>query len=327
MLLLLGGAALGSAVLLAAVGAGGLRMLRASRDWRSSAQIDLRTEQSRTRLEGAAASAPARHQGFDSYLVIGSDARAAVGGSRADVLMLVLLPRQRGTAPVVVSFPRDLYVRNPCAHGMTRVNAGLNGCGAEATGPQLLSVMLEDFTGIRVDHFAQFDFAGFQQVIDAVGGIDICVPQPVREPGLLQLPAGCTRAGGAVALSWVRSRHTQVLAGGRWRPMPGVSDLARNRRQQDVLLALLGRLGSFHSLASFDTVVRRTAGAVRVDRDLPLSRVIATAWRLRGTDPATVRRVEIPVRGTVTAQGADVLLPTKPFAQVLGPVYPEAVRG
>ena len=83
--------------------------------------------------------------------------------SRADVIVLLLLPAD-GSDPVMVSIPRDLYLPNPCTGGYTRVNATLNGCGEAATGPELLSVAVEDFTGVQIDHFAVFDFEGFQAI-------------------------------------------------------------------------------------------------------------------------------------------------------------------
>ncbi|HDH03535.1 MAG TPA: LytR family transcriptional regulator, partial [Actinobacteria bacterium] len=96
---------------------------------------------------------------YDSYLLIGSD----LSESLADVIIYVLLPRD-GSDPILTSLPRDLYLPNPCTRQNSRLNAALNGCGEFANGPELLGLMVEDYTGIPVDHFAIVNFEGFADV-------------------------------------------------------------------------------------------------------------------------------------------------------------------
>ena len=191
---------------------------------------------------------------YDTYLIVGSDE----GDHRADVILLVLVPHD-GSAPLMVSLPRDLYLPNRCTGGLTRLNANFNGCGAEINGATQLAGAVEDFTGLQVDHFALFTFDGFETIIDALGGTEICVDHPVREAGKLDLPAGCTQATGAQALGWMRSRFTQEYVDGRWRTMPGVDDLARNQRQQELILSMGGRLADFR-LTPAAPPLRRLAG-------------------------------------------------------------------
>jgi LCP family protein required for cell wall assembly len=264
---------------------------------------------------------------LQSFLVIGSDQRPQLGtSSRADVILLVILPAD-GADPVMVSIPRDLYLPNPCTGGLTRVNANLNGCGSAATGPELLTVAVEDFTGVQVDHFVLFDFEGFKAIIDRVGGVEICVENPVRDSKTdpdLDLPAGCTVADGPMTLSWVRSRHTRELVDGIWRSMANVSDLTRNERQQELLLEALGRLKSFRSMAEFGAVIEDLAGTFTIDEGLSLGRTVSLTWGLRGIDPASIRRPTIPVTYYLTPGGAEVLLPQASFAEVLESAYPGA---
>ena len=92
---------------------------------------------------------------YRSFLLIGSDEAAGI----ADVILLTVLPTD-GSEPFIVSLPRDLYVPNRCTNDYTRINATLHGCG-DINGPTALSLAVEDFTGIAVDHFALFDFDGF----------------------------------------------------------------------------------------------------------------------------------------------------------------------
>ena len=260
---------------------------------------------------------------FDAFLIIGSDARENLGGSRADVIILALLPKE-GSSPILVSLPRDLYLPNPCHRSPTRINAALNGCGDLANGPELLALMIDEYTGIEPDHFALFDFENFVRVIDAVGGVTVCVENPVRENmdlGFLELPEGCSVVNGTQALLWMRSRHTEEFVDGRWRTMPGVNDLARTERQQKLLIEMLVKLGSFRDLGSLVDVVGSLADAVTIDEGITLGQVVGLAWDMRGLNPLTIGRVRPPVVFHTTAGGASVLLPTQPFSEVLAEVY------
>jgi LCP family protein required for cell wall assembly len=266
-------------------------------------------------------------EGLRSYLVIGSDQRAETGASRrADVILLVMIPEQAD--PIFVSIPRDLYLPNPCTSGLDRINATLNGCGDFANGPELLAVTVENFTGVTVDHFAVFDFDGFKKIVDRVGGVEICVDTPVRDlrvqPNPLHLDAGCTIADGETALSWVRSRKTQELADGSWRTVPGVNDLTRNQRQQDLLVQALRRLKGFSSVGEFAGLVEDVSDAFVIDEGLPLSRAVDIAWGLRSIDPGGIVRIEIPVSNYITPGGAYVLIPEASFEETLTAVYPDA---
>ncbi|MBM3694979.1 MAG: LytR family transcriptional regulator [Actinobacteria bacterium] len=263
---------------------------------------------------------------LQSFLIIGSDYRPERGAStRADVILLFLRPAD-GSDPVLVSLPRDLYLPNPCTPGSyTRINAALNGCGAAVTGPELLAIAVEDFTGVQIDHFAVFDFEGFKAVIDRVGGVRICVDRPVRDTkSELALPAGCTMGDGATTLAWVRSRKTWEQVDGVWRPMPGVNDLTRNQRQQELLLEALRRLKSFRSITELSALVEDLADAFAIDAGLSLRDAVDVAWDMRSVAVDDIKRPSIPVADYVTAGGAYVLLPRASFAEVLESAYPGA---
>ena len=152
----------------------------------------------------AVTATPSESGTYDTYMVVGSD----IGDYRADVIILVMLPSD-DTNPLMVSLPRDLYLPNRCAEEYTRLNANFNGCGDDINGATLLSGAVEDFTGVEVDHFALFTFDGFEEIIDEVGGVEICVDYAVRDrKAFLNLPAGlhpshgCPSTGmGAVSLN------------------------------------------------------------------------------------------------------------------------------
>lgn len=264
---------------------------------------------------------PTAEGDIQSLLIIGADR----SGLLADVMILTLLVE--GRDPVMVSLPRDLYLPNRCTQSFDRLNANLAGCttaGAEINGPTMLALAVEDFTGVPVDHFALFNFDGFSQIIDEVGGVEICVERPVRDrKSDLNLPAGCTLATGDQALSWVRSRHTQELVGSSWRTVPGVSDLTRNERQQEVILSMFAKLRDFESPAEFSAAVEGMTSAFTLDEGLGIAEAIGLAWSLRDLDPGSVERIVIPVENYVAPGGAQVLLPTVAFHELLASVFPE----
>jgi anionic cell wall polymer biosynthesis LytR-Cps2A-Psr (LCP) family protein len=172
-----------------------------------------------------------------------------------------------------------------------------------------------------------FDFEGFKQVIDRVGGVEICVEREVRDPNTeppLSLPAGCSLADGGQTLAWVRSRKTQELVDGVWSTMPGVNDLTRNERQQQLLLEALQRLKGFRSVTEFADLVEDLSGAFAIDETLSITDAIGIAWDMRDLNPNDIARPTIPVAHYVTEAGAYVLLPQASFADVLLEVYPGA---
>lgn len=261
---------------------------------------------------------PAAEGDFLAMLLVGTD----LSGSLADVITLVVIPSTEDDA-VMVSIPRDLYVTNRCTGSFAKINSNLAGCG-DIEGETMLALAVEDYTGIHVDHMALFTFEGFEEIIDAVGGIEICVEYDVRDSkSHLDLPAGCTLATGEQALSWVRSRRTQELVNGSWRTMSNVSDLTRNERQQDVILDMLSKLGDFSSVDDLTRTAQSLIGAFSLDDDLGLTDAINLAWSLKDVDPITVQTLKIPVADERTDSGAAVLVATQPFDQILAEVYPD----
>ena len=259
--------------------------------------------------------------GYQTFMIVGSDE----DGIRADVIILALLPHD-GAAPVMISLPRDLYVPNRCTQNFSRINANFNGCG-ELSGATTLAGAVQDFTGLRVDHFALFTFNGFAAVIDAIGGQEICLDHPVRDADRLALPAGCTVADGAQTLEWVRSRTTQEFVDGRWQRISNVSDLTRNERQQDLLISTFARAASFESPQQMLSIVESVGHAFTLDDQISLGQAVDLAWNNRTLNPATIIRLKLPVTDHVTSGGAQVLLPTRPFQEVLDEGIAAADRG
>jgi LCP family protein required for cell wall assembly len=249
---------------------------------------------------------------FESYLLVGTDA----SGFLADTIILALQPSSGGN-PIMVSLPRDLYLWNICKNNFTRLNAGLGGCKGSASGMEMLAIMVEDYTGIPIDHVAKVSFSGFASVVNAIGGTTICVDYPTRDiKAQLDIPAGCQWANGATTLAWVRSRHTEQLRGEEWVQVAG-SDYARQKRQQDVLFQLAGRAANFSSPASLSSKVSAISSAIRLDSSWSLGSAVSVAWKYRGISKNSVSRFSISAEGYRTPHGAAVLLPTESFVSSL----------
>ncbi len=235
---------------------------------------------------------PAPNESFNTLLLIGGDAASGNG----DVILYLVQPTN-GAEPFMMSFPRDLWIDNPCTGGSSRINVLARGCSSkDINGGTLLSIKVSDLTGIDVDHFALFGFDGFEQVIDAVGGIELCFEYAVRDlDSELDLPAGCSNVGGEQALAWVRSRHTQENRDGGWYRMPGASDLLRNQHQQEVILKLIAKLKRFESPQQLASVVESVSNAFTLSDTLSLQEALGLAWSFRDTNLDSIQRLEIPV--------------------------------
>lgn len=261
--------------------------------------------------------------GLHAFLLVGSDSRDELAdtegfgefeGNRADVVMVLLKDEGRTG---LLSLPRDLIVEDPCRGGENRLSEMLEGCES-MNGPTLLTVVVEDVIGEPIEHFALIDLAGFQAAVDAVGGYEICVENPVRDQrAKLQLPAGCTMASGEQTLAWMRSRHTQELTDDGWQTMEGVNDLVRNERQRAFLMDMMGRIADVTSPQDMAQAAQSVAGYVTVDSELSLMDAVSIAWTLRGLGSERVTEIPVPVYDDTTSGGASVLRPQTPVDEIV----------
>jgi LCP family protein required for cell wall assembly len=162
----------------------------------------------------------------------GSDAQ--VGGARSDVTMLLHLDPVHGAT--ILSIPRDLFVPMPphsVVGSVGKIDATLN------NSPEQLIEAITNDLGIPIDHYVSINFDGFQNVVNALGGIDMSFPAPLRDTysGLNITTTGCQFLNGTEALELVRARHLQYEQGGRWYDDPE-SDLSRIRRDHEFLTVL-----------------------------------------------------------------------------------------
>ena len=249
---------------------------------------------------------------FDTVLLMGADA----SGYLADAILFALFP-ENGSAPALVSIPRDLYLYNFCSEDFRRVNANLGGCTGFANGPELLALAIEDFTGIAVDHFAKVDFDGFVELVDGLGGIEICFDYPTYdEKAHLDITEpGCRMADGATALAYARSRNARQLVDGEWQ-RAWSSDFSRQAHQQELLLTLAGQL-RLNSPADLLSTMDSLSHTLRLDQGWSIAQAVDWAARYRDLDPSSVSRLTIPVADYTASSGAQVLVPTTSFDEVL----------
>ena len=269
-------------------------------------------------------------ENFTTYLIIGSDKRTTnssasrgyIDGQRADVIILGII-NEENLDQYLLSIPRDLLVKNSCTQSIERINSTFskNDCGNSA---ENLAANIQILTGLTVNHFASFDFEGFEKIIDSFNGIEICVDKTQREGFSFELQEGCQTVEGSTALNWVVSRNTELLVGEKlidkngndvseWELMEGVSDLSRNDRQQYIILQLLNEIKNFKSLGELTNLISTLEDAFVIDENLSLNNAINILWNFRDTNLSDINKLSIPVDPYELDDGRQVLIITENF--------------
>lgn len=261
--------------------------------------------------------APRSRQDPVNFLLIGSDSRENLpddfegkfgdfGGQRADVIMLVQLVPEQGTARIL-SIPRDLRVEIP-AHGTQKINA------AYAFGGGALTVeTVRAATGIPIHHYVEIDFFGFASMVDALGGVVLDFPFPARDlKSGLEVQAGRQRLAGPMALAYARSRSYQELQDGRWVSVDA-NDIGRSRRQQQLILAILVEAKDPSTIAEAGDLIEALGGFVIVDAALDQKTMIDLVWAMRSLGASRIESVTLPTV-TQTIGGISYQLRDEPAA-------------
>ncbi|MEV5150736.1 LCP family protein [Streptomyces werraensis] len=238
-----------------------------------------------------------------NILVLGSDSRSGdnaelktgkIAGARSDTALVMHIPEGRKEA-VAVSIPRDTLVTRPACSKQD----GSDVPAAERVmfnsiysqvGPACVVKTVEQMSGIRMDHYMEIDFAGFKDLVDAIGGVTVTVDQDIRDTSSgLDLTAGTHKLDGTEALAFVRTRH-------------GVgdgSDLGRIGLQQQFMLALLSeikRQDLFGSPTKTYTIADQLTSALTTDSELAsLTKLAEFGRSLNGVDPSTMDTIMLPV--------------------------------
>jgi polyisoprenyl-teichoic acid--peptidoglycan teichoic acid transferase len=232
-----------------------------------------------------------------TFLLIGSDSRANVGGlsgdfgnfagERADVAILLQVHPGENRLQML-SLPRDLKVQ---WDGSTeKLNATFAIGGAAG-----IIEAVQARTGIPVHHYIQVDFAGFAGIVDAVGGVRMTFPFPARDiKSGFAVEAGTRLLGGEQALALARSRTYQELRAGGWILIDG-GDIGRTARQQDLLLALVTQIDRPSTVAGYGELLDALGEFVIIDNALDADDIIQIAWEMRSVAVEDLDSVTLPV--------------------------------
>jgi len=270
----------------------------------------------RGRLTRIDVALPGSKPGGTTYLIVGTDSRvgvprdqqAVVGsvqGERAD-LVLILRVFRDGSPPMLLSVPRDLLVLEN-DRGLHRLTL------TWLSGPQTTVDSLCESLGIGADHLVKLDLAGFNSVVEAVGGVDVHLPAPIHDEVLnFDLPAGTVHLDGAMAMSYVRARHLETFNGVDWVPVP--NDRAEQARDVLIAVARKAKPSVTHPLEAH-RLVWALSGALAVDRGTGLRDL----WRLADALRAVETSVDDALPATIDDSGPI------PYAE-LTPGAAEALR-
>lgn len=229
-----------------------------------------------------------------NYLLLGSDSRATLteeeqqawgtqedigGEARADTVMLVHTDPGLQKA-IILSFPRDLWVQIP-GLGWGKINSAFEG-GVKGGGPSQMAQTVANLTGLRIDHFLYVDLAGFQDIVDTLGGVEMCPPAYLADPATgritdpltsLDIEPGCQRFDGATALGFVRSRHLRC---------DFIPDFSRIGRQQQFLRAVINQMVAPQQIAKAPALVQPVLENMRRDKGLRPAELVYLVGQLRG---------------------------------------------
>jgi len=255
--------------------------------------------------QGAAPKGQQAHS--ENFLLVGSDTRMGVGkgfgnskvisGARADTTILAHLPAHG--RPTLVSFPRDSYVEIPAyrSHGTAHA-AQMNKLNAAYSlgGPELLIRTIHELTGLRIDHYVEINFKGFERMVDSLGGITLCVGTTRHDPIIHTatgwqgsgdlLTAGTHHVDGKQALAFVRDRHS----------FPD-EDISRIRDQQYFIAQMVKKVesaGTLFNPLKLNAFLNALTSSIRTDKGLSLNDLRDLAFRLRHIDPKHVRFITVP---------------------------------
>lgn len=243
--------------------------------------------------------------GSENILVLGSDTRSGSnkklgggtddGSARSDTAMIVHVYEGHKKASVV-SIPRDTLVDRPeCTDTSGKTHDAASSVmfnEAYSTGGAACTVKtVESLSGVRMDHYLEVDFSGFQKLIDELGGVTVTTTKNIKDPDShLNLKSGTHELNGKQALGLVRTRH-------------GVgdgSDLGRIQLQQAFIKALLNQVKSidlFGDPKKLYDLANTATKAVTADSDLgSVNKLMSFANGLKGIDSKNMTMVTMPVQ-------------------------------
>lgn len=236
-----------------------------------------------------------------NWLIVGTDSRdglseeekdelatGSVKGSRTDSMLLLHIP-EGDARPTLVSLLRDSLVTIP-GKGKNKLNAAY-----AFGGPQLLAKTVETNTGIHLDHYIEIGFGGFAGVVDAIGGVNICVETRMVDPKAgLDLQPGCQDLTGPQALGYVRTRATPR------------ADLDRVLHQRKFLSALVDKVTSPGVLLNpfkLFPLISDLPDAVTINDGDHVPSLLSLAFAMRGGEGTGPVTTTVPFSGSKSLPG------------------------
>jgi LCP family protein required for cell wall assembly len=235
-------------------------------------------------------------------LLVGTDARtgltpeeqltlgaADTGTNLSDTIILAHVDPETDHV-TMVQFPRDLYV--PIADGGTqKINS------AYSTGRSNLVNTVENLTDLDINHYAEVNLAGFRDLVDAVGGVDICISEPIPFDAhtgieITEENLGMVHFDGDLALRYVRSRHAF-----------STGDFARIENQQKFLAAALNKVtsvGTFFNIGRLRKLYSVAGDNVRTDDHTTIKGLYDLLRRFRSFTPDGYEAYTVPNLGTTS---------------------------
>ncbi|MFI9831830.1 LCP family protein [Streptomyces sp. NPDC051913] len=244
-----------------------------------------------------------------NYLIVGSDSRAGMSaeekkklhtgsaeGKRTDSMMIL---HTGSNGDTLISLPRDSDVEIPTfvgsESGKTYKGTGrhtkLNAAYAE-DGPELLVRTVEYNTGLHIDHYVEIGFAGFANIVDAVGGVEITIPKGGMKDTKsgADFEAGKQTLNGEEALAFVRTRYALKA-----------SDLDRTKNQQKFLAALANQVATPSTVLNpFKLYPTMSAGldTLIVDKDMGLFDLADMFWAMKSVNSGDGKSMNMPISGS-----------------------------
>lgn len=261
-------------------------------------------------LEVISSPKPVAETGPLNILLMGTDTRTDQGGGfgseveyggtgRSDTTILIHLANDRKSA-IAVSIPRDSVVNIPACtkeDGTTVAErTDLFNSAFSSAGPACTVKTIETLTGVTINHAVIVDFIGFSNVVDALGGIKVCLTEAIDEPvqngAGIQLPAGVQVVDGKNALGLMRARYS--LADG--------SDLRRIERQQELISITIDQITDMNlitDLPALYKVLNAATSSLRMDPGLSdLDSLVTLSTSLSSMGSQNVSFVTVPYEGT-----------------------------
>jgi LCP family protein required for cell wall assembly len=231
-----------------------------------------------------------------NWLIVGSDSREGLTpaekkklitgdaeGQRTDTMLVAHLP-DNDTPATLMSLPRDLNVEVP-GNGVNKINAAFS-----IGGPKLLVQTIEQATGLHIDHYAEINFAGFANVVDAVGGVEMTIPKKIHDTATgVTIKKGTQTLDGKKALAFVRTRKSAATPR---------SDLDRVANQRKFIGALAAEVASPATLLNpFDLfpLLAEAPDALTVDEGDHLYNLAGLGFAMGGISDGETITTTVPV--------------------------------